>query len=285
MPVYNAEKFVAEAIESILAQTYRDFELIIVDDASTDGSWNIVRKYKKRYPGRVRAVRMRRNINCGGDACANRAFRLARGEYIARMDADDIAHPDRLAKQVVYMRRHTDVILLGTQAYVIDAQGHITGEKTEPTTHEDIRAHYFVYHPMIHPSVMIRRSLLPKKHWLYRIKYNANNDLLTFFELLNYGKFANLGQKLLYYRIHGHNDSLTNPREKFFNTIKIRLHAWRYFGYTPSVSGVLTNIAQLGAVLVLPGSVIKKLYMLWRGVARGGAPRLSLPQIALSRPV
>jgi glycosyltransferase involved in cell wall biosynthesis len=272
MPVYNAQDYLPEAIESILRQTYKNFEFIIVDDASTDRSWQIIRKYERANPGIIRAIRLTKNLNCGGDACANAGFRKARGKYIARMDADDIAHPDRLLRQVQYLEKHRRIIVLGTQAYVINKEGKITGEKSEPTTDKDIRENYFIFHPMIHPSVMIRRRLLPKRKNLYKISYNANNDLLTFFGLLQKGQFANLPEKLLYYRIHGHNDSLIDPKGRFLNTVKIRWYAWRRLGYRPSLKALLINLLQAIIILTMPASLITHLYMIWRGLSK---PRIS----------
>lgn len=276
MPVYNAGEFLREAIDSILAQTFKDFEFIIVDDASTDYSWEIIKWFKNQHPKKIRVIRLTKNRNNGGDACANEGYKLARGKFIARMDADDIAHPKRLEKQVKYLQGHQNVILLGTQAYVINRDGNITGEKREPTNHTEIENDYFKYHPIIHPSVIIRRSLLPKRNYLYKIKYNANNDLLTFFELLNYGKFANLPEKLLYYRIHGGNDSLVDPKRKFANTFKIRMQAWRELGYKPTPVAVALTFIQLLISSTMPEKVITFLYMTWRG--------LSKPQSVLKAP-
>ncbi|MBI2612148.1 glycosyltransferase family 2 protein [Candidatus Gottesmanbacteria bacterium] len=267
MPVFNAEKYLRAAIESILSQTYRNFEFIIVDDASTDSSWEIIRSFKKKNPKMIRAISLKKNLNNGGDACANEGFKMAKGKYIARMDADDIAHPKRLERQVLYMEKNKDIILLGTQAYVIDKDGRVIGNKSEPLEHEAIVSNYFIFHPIIHPSVMIRRSLLPKRKSLYTIKYNANNDLLTFFKLLRFGRFANLSEKLHYYRIHGKNDSLINPKEKFFNTIRIRLYAWRNLAYKPTPKAIFYNLAQLMITLLFPSSFITSLYMWWRGLS------------------
>lgn len=266
MPVYNAENFLVEAIESILFQTYKNFEFIIVDDASTDNSSAIIKRYKKMYPSKIKIIRLKENRNNGGDRCANIGYQIAQGDYIARMDADDIAHPDRLTKQIKYMESHKEVILLGTQAYVIDKTGNITGEKLEPTKHEEILKSYFIYHPIIHPTAMIRKSMLPKRKALYQIKYNANNDLLTFFELLSYGKFANLSEKLLFYRIHGKNDSLTKPKERFLNTLKIRLYAWKNFNHKPSIKAILITMLQSLAVFFFPSSLVMTLYIFWKGI-------------------
>ncbi len=105
MPVYNAGNFLMEAIESILNQTYQNFEFIIVDDASTDNSWKIIQKYAKKYPKKIKAFQLKKTLNRGGDACANFALKKAKGKYIARMDADDIAHPKRLEKEVDFLEK------------------------------------------------------------------------------------------------------------------------------------------------------------------------------------
>jgi glycosyltransferase involved in cell wall biosynthesis len=187
MPVYNAGEYLAQSIESILAQTYKNFEFIIVDDASTDTSWKIIEWYQKRYPKIIKATHLKHNMNRGGDSCANIAYHQAKGSFIARMDADDIAAPDRLDVQVNYLLDHPDVLLLGSQATVINKAGKVIGFKHVPKIHDEIYESYFVFHPIIHPTVMLRRALLPKRKDLYVIKYSANNDLYTFFDFLKRG--------------------------------------------------------------------------------------------------
>lgn len=267
MPVYNAGEYLAEAIESILAQTYKNFEFIIVDDASTDNSWKMIARYQKRYPKLIKAIHLTMNMNRGGDSCANIAYHHAKGAYIARMDADDIARPDRLKIQVAYLLSHPDVLLLGSQAKVINKAGSVIGNKHVPQSHAEIYESYFVFHPIIHPTVMLNRALLPKRKDLYKIKYSANNDLYTFFDFLGRGKFVNLPDQLVFYRMHGKNDSLTKPKERFFNTLKIRLGAVTH-GYRPTVKSILLTAAQTLAILVLPERIIVPLYMYMKGIAK-----------------
>jgi glycosyltransferase involved in cell wall biosynthesis len=275
MPVYNAGKFLVPAIESILKQTYRHFELIIVDDASTDGSKQIITRYKKRHPKVIHAIFLKKHLDKGGDACANIAFRRARGSFIARMDADDISHPDRLEKQILYMQAHPDVLLLGAQARVIDSKGTIIGDKTVPTDYEHIYKSFLIFHPVIHPTVIVRRRLLPKRNYLYKIKYSANNDLYTFFELLNIGKFENMDEELLDYRVHMGNDSLTNPKERYFNTLNIRLRAITG-GYVPTFSGILATLVQTILIALLPSRFIVPLYLYAKGIMK--LPAFSMPK-------
>ena len=268
MPVYNAGSFLREAIESILSQTYQNFELIIIDDASTDESGKVIREYAKKYSSKIRAIYLKKNINGGGDAAGNVGFAKATGEYIARMDSDDIADPNRLAKQVEYMQKHKRIDVLGSCAYVINASGEITGEKNVPLTHKDIYQEFFTFHPMIHPSVMIRRSSIVGKT-LYSQELPSNNDYLTFFKLITSGKkFANLPEKLLYYRLHGANDSLLKLKRNFVNSLRTRYIAMTQFGYKPSLLAVIKLLMQCAIVFVLPEKVAVEIYLLVRGIRK-----------------
>ena len=268
MPVYNAQAYVGEAIESILAQTYRNFELIIIDDASTDASWRIIRKYAKAHPEFIRAHRLDKNINQGGDACANIALELARGAYIARMDADDIAYPARLAKQVAYLSNHPTCSLVGGSADVIDKNGVIIGEKIEPSSHEQIYKSYFTFHPIIHPSCMYRRKW-NKKPFAYMLRYSANNDYYTFFTHMCQGaRYHNLPEKLLKYRIHSQNDTFVNIKQKYLNTLAVRIKMCTKHGYRPTPKQVLTTCLQTVVLLTLPERMITKLYFIAKGIVR-----------------
>lgn len=268
MPVYNAGDFLVDAIESILNQTYKNFEFIIVDDASTDHSWKIIQKYQKQNPQIIRAIRMKQNLNCGGDVCANEGLKLAIGTYIARMDADDIAYPKRLEKQVAFLQSHPSIFLVGSHADVINKKGKIIGEKTEPETPKEIYNAYFGFHPMIHPTCMYRR-IIGKKPFSYQIRYSANNDYYTFFQLICKGKkFANMPEKLLLYRIHDNNTTFINLKEKFLNSLKIRLSMVKEFGYIPTVKDITVLFLQTTIVFGLPESILTQLYLLAKGIIK-----------------
>ena len=128
IPVHNAERYVAQAIESILKQTFSDFRLIVVDDGSTDASLSIVREFE-RADSRVSVIAQEQS---GISAARNRALGLATTKYIANLDADDIAEPERLAAQIAYMESHPDCVLVGSQATLIDADGDVLGETAQP---------------------------------------------------------------------------------------------------------------------------------------------------------
>lgn len=281
MPVYNAGDFLVDAIESILAQTYKNFEFIIVDDASIDGSWQIIQKYKKLYPKIIKTIRMDQNLNRGGDVCANEGLKLAKGKYVARMDADDVAYPQRLEKQVEFLESHPKIFLVGSNADVIDKHGRIIGEKLEPDTPKKIYEAYFGFHPMIHPTCLYKR-LLGKKTFYYDIRYSANNDYYTFSQLICQGKkFVNLPEKLLMYRIHGNNATFVNLKEKFMNSLKIRLSMVKKFGYKPRAKDIIMLLVQTVIVFGLPESFLTQFYLFAKGIVRFSNPfaRFASPKV------
>lgn len=266
MPVHNAGKFLAPAISSIVDQTYTRVELIIVDDASTDDSWDTIKAFKKQFPKLIRAYHVPKQTNSAGNGATNYGLTKAKGEYIARMDADDISLPTRIEKQVAYMLSHPSAILVGSQAIVIDGNGKKTGIKTMPTDHDEIYKQFGVLHPLIHPTVMLRRSLLPQKDRIYAMKWHTNDDYYTFFKLLNHGHFANLPEFLLKYRIHGKNLSFVNPKEKFRNSVSIRIEAVKQLGYQMSIQAMLLMFVQYIVISLIPSNLIVPLYMAIRGM-------------------
>lgn len=268
IPVFNAGEFLREAIESILYQTYKNFEFIIVDDCSTDGSWKIIKSYQKKYPAKIKTIRLKKNLNRGGDSCANLAIKRAKGKYIARMDADDIAVIDKLEKQVEFLEENPDIFLVGSNAHVINTKGIIIGEKLEPLKHKDIYNSYARFHPIIHPTSMFRR-LINGKRFFYQISYSANNDYHTFFKLICTGfRFANLKEKLIYYRIHSGNDTFINMKDKFMNTLKIRIKMFLHYNYKPSLKDIFTSFVQLILLFLLPEKITKDLYLISKGIIK-----------------
>jgi glycosyltransferase involved in cell wall biosynthesis len=268
MPVYNAGDYLVPAVESILHQTYQNFEFIIIDDASTDNSLDVLRRYKKLYPDKIKLLALKKNRNHGGDRCVNQGLKLAKGKYIARMDADDIAVLTRLEKQVTFLETHPDIFLVGSSAHVIDSKGNTIGEKLEPNSTKDIYNAYFTFHPLIHPTCMFRR-IHKGIEFRYNIKFSANNDYYTFFGILCKGyKFINLDEKLLYYRIHGKNDTFVNMKQKFSNTLKIRYEIVTKYGYKPSPRALLITIFQSLAIYLLPEKMLRNLYFLAKGITK-----------------
>jgi glycosyltransferase involved in cell wall biosynthesis len=198
LPVYNAQRYVAEAVESILAQSFSDFELIIVDDGSTDGSLRILRRFAARDP-RVRLVSRE---NRGLVATLNEMIAMARGELLARMDADDISLPDRLALQVDYLRNHPDVVCVGGGQIWIDDGGFAFHEFQFPCGDAEIQELLLNgVTSLVHPSVMMRRGAVLDVGG-YDPEMKEGEDFDLWLRLGERGRLANLEQVIIKYRIH-----------------------------------------------------------------------------------
>lgn len=195
MPVYNGESYLREAMDSILNQTFTDFEFLIINDGSTDSSVAIIESYDD---ARIRLVH--NNGNLGLIATLNRGMELAEGEYIARMDCDDISLPLRLAKQVAFMDRHLDVGVCGTW-YMSFGSGtdHVC---RLPSDVNGIRI-IFLFNSMIaHPTACIRRSIVVSNSLSYDKNYPHAEDYEFWTQVLENSDLANIPEILLYYRVH-----------------------------------------------------------------------------------
>ena len=195
--VYNGADHLRESVQSILDQTFRDFEHIVVDDASTDDTGRILKEFAASDP-RIRVVTNERNVGRGG--ARNAALRLARGEYIAIQDADDVSLPDRLRLQLEFLRARPEVFLAGGAAETIDDQGNKTGLIRPPEDPDSLRR-ILLYdahcNPIVHPTAMFRKE----GRRFYRGKFERAQDYDFFLCLLTDGKaFANLPQILVRYR-------------------------------------------------------------------------------------
>ncbi len=199
MPVFNAEPFLAEAVESILAQTMPDFEFIVIDDGSTDGSAALLDDFAAR-DSRIRLVR---RPNRGITATRNEALDLAQAEYFAVMDADDVALPERLQRQVDYLDAHPECVAVGSTVLLIDAEGAPIRRLSEETEHVDIDALHLAGRGGIitHPASMMRRAALVEIGG-YRAQFQTAEDLDVFLRLAERGRLANLPEVLLHYRQH-----------------------------------------------------------------------------------
>ncbi len=200
MSVFNGRRYLREAIDSILAQTFRDFEFVTVDDGSDDGSLAILQAYAQR-DARVTVI-SRPNTGCW--KASNDGIAASSGAFIARMDADDVCVPDRFEKQLSFLRDHREVVALGAHVLLIDADG--AALRTMPShrrlTHEEIDAAHLTGggQVLFHPTLMMRREAV-EKIGLYR-EWPAGMDLDLFLRLAEVGRLANLPDVLLKYRQH-----------------------------------------------------------------------------------
>lgn len=264
MPVYNAGDFLVDSIESILRQTHKNFEFVIVDDHSKDESWKIIQKYKK-LDKRIKAYRNTKNL--GVSHTVNRAIKMSRGEYIARMDADDISYDNRLKKQYQYLKKNKDTVAIGTQCILIDKNNKIIGKKTFPTKAKDIYEYIFTFVPVQQPSMMINRNKLPKKFEFYIDGMNTAEEIELFFKLFKYGKVKNLKDYLLMYRLHDNNSSLKDLKKTFLLTLISRLKSIVVYKYKPSFANLVTTICQTVIVLLLPKEITLWIYAKIRNIS------------------
>lgn len=197
MPVLNGARFLGEAIASILAQTYSDFELIVSDDGSTDRSLEIARTYAKKD---TRIVVL--TSDHGGIATAmNRALTVARGTYFAPMDQDDIALPDRLERLLGFLKARPDVALVGGGIRLIDAGGKGLGERFRPTSPEDVAQAMLTSCAVIHPTSMMQISAVQAAGG-YRSAMPFAQDYDLWLRLMERGHVANIANVVLLKRIH-----------------------------------------------------------------------------------
>jgi glycosyltransferase involved in cell wall biosynthesis len=197
MSVLNGERFVCEAVESILNQSFREFEFIVINDGSTDSTGATLDSYQRKDP-RLRVVHQE---NRGLVESLNRGCGLARGKYIARMDADDIAIRDRLMWQVDFMERHPKVGVVGGAIEFIDVTGKCLKVSVNPIEDRDIRLALLQGCPFSHPSVLMRRDIFAAVGG-YRKAFVDAEDLDLWFRLAERCLLANLEAVLVKYRLH-----------------------------------------------------------------------------------
>jgi glycosyltransferase involved in cell wall biosynthesis len=205
LPVYNAMPYLPAAVESILGQTYGDFEFLIIDDGSSDGSAAYLRSL--RDPRVKLTVRENRGLG----ATLNELFLNSRTEYVARMDADDICEPHRLEKQVAFLCEHGDVVMLGTGIDFVVGSSLAKG-LVPSVEHAEIRQRLLKKRPGVyHPTIIVKRSA-----WAgvggYRI-VRGGEDLDFCLRLSDFGRVANIPEALLHYRLHKESLSIKNAAE------------------------------------------------------------------------
>lgn len=204
MAVYNGERFLREAIESILYQSYKDFEFLIINDGSTDNSRNIILSYND---SRIRLID--NNKNLGLTQSLNIGLKLAEGKYIARQDADDISDPERIEKQVSYLENHQEVALLGSWYKEINEEGKIINKSKLPCDHTEICWYLWFFCPFVHSAVMLRKLMVIEKVGFYNESFVYAQDRELWFRICRVLPAANLDEYLIKLRINPHSMTAT----------------------------------------------------------------------------
>ena len=265
LPVYNAAPYLGEAIDSIRVQSFDDWELIAIDDASADNSAAILDGYATA-DSRIRVFRNETNLGVGGTL--DRAILRSRGQFIARMDADDVCTTDRLAVQLTYLRQNPDVIAVGGQIREMQENGETIRIKSFPTDPDEVYAMMFLCVPIQHPALMVNRAALPDGFNWYE-GWSVGEDTNLFFKLTQFGELSNVPELILSYRVCDNGNFLRNIRATFRNTYRARCRALREYGYRASVKARLINHVPYLLIHLVPERLAWRLYsfarkFMWR---------------------
>ncbi|MGP2571268.1 glycosyltransferase [Ornithobacterium rhinotracheale] len=214
LPCYNAEEFLKECIDSILSQTYQNWELIIIDDASKDSTEKIIKSFKNS-----RIKYLKNNKNLGVVKSLNKGIKKAQGKYIARIDADDRMAPQRLERQIAFLFQNPEYAMVGSAHRLINAQGFTVGYYRYPQYNEEIQLYKNFINPFSHPSAMFKKDIF--KDFNYSDCFPYCEDYELWFRILENHKGYNLPEALTDYRIHGENLSIQKSKEQKENTIAL----------------------------------------------------------------
>ncbi len=194
LPVYNAELYVSESIQSVLNQSFSDFELIILNDGSTDGSERVILEFQDK---RIKYVKNETNLKLIDTL--NLGLKLVQGKYIARMDADDIAFPDRFEKQITFLEKNPDYGLVGSFA---ECFGDTNGIMKYVEEDQDIRFALLTHNPFIHSTIMVRSTVLKENNLAYKKDKLHVEDYDLWIQLLAFTKAKLIPECLIKYRVH-----------------------------------------------------------------------------------
>jgi glycosyltransferase involved in cell wall biosynthesis len=254
LPVYNAASYVGEALKSLLNQTFSDFEILVLNDGSGDSSEQVILGFKDE---RIRYIPSERNQ--GLIYQLNLGLQAAKGKYIARLDADDIAVPERLFLQHSFMQQHPDVVLSGSYASVIDNQKTILRHALND---DNIRLELLQQNAFIHSTVIYRRDILNKNNIVFNDFFNCAEDYHMWVLLSKYGKLANIPEVLIKYRIHDNQVSSTNK-----NMLNISANNVRYLQVSNLIGrDLIEEEKELHSSLLFPSANRKEAFEIYQWI-------------------
>ena len=244
MPAYNASDFIEEAIDSVLKQTYSNFELIIIDDASTDDTWDKITKY---HDQRIKAFNNKENLKIV--KTRNKGFDLAssNSKYFAIMDSDDISLPNRLEEQVRFLEENLDYGAVGSHTYIMNENSEIIAKREYETDYENIKKNILIKSPFAQPSVMIRKEVIDDVgYYKSDDKYDRARDYDLWVRIFDKYKIVNLDSYLLKYRVFSGQGKSTHLKETLKSTIQIqRKWLFNYFSFKAFFNLILEYILLL----------------------------------------
>lgn len=254
IPVFNGERYVAKAIESILSQSFSDFELLILDDGSHDRTPQILQDYARRDS----RIRLLRHENHGVAYTLDRGIREARGSLIAELGADDLALPERLKKQLAFLGENPDYVLVGGRLRIIDEYDREVGLRKYPESDADLRQCLLLYNPFGGPSLMYRRdAALAAGSYTSRFRTCEDYDLVL--RLAACGRVANLAEPLISYRLHSGATKANRTLQSLRDTLNIKRVAVVEYGYHETIATRCVTLLQ-GLLTLMPGAFIYWLF-------------------------
>jgi len=256
MSVFNADKQVDRAIESILNQTLKNFEFIIVNDASRDKTSTIVRRYAKKDK-RIRLINNDRNLKIAHSL--NIGVSNAKADLIARMDADDISHPERLEMQYAFLKQHPNVAIVGTNISISDKNGNEIWKREYPTLSTELKKVMLRYAPFAHPTVMFLKKVFDEFGG-YDPKMIPCEDIDFWFRIGTKYDFGNIPKSLLKYSLSVKSGSHYDIRKTELLGFKIKIKAISEYGYRLSLYDVVYNVLQFLSLWVMPANTRIRLY-------------------------
>jgi glycosyltransferase involved in cell wall biosynthesis len=247
MPLYNCEKYLEDALKSLTNQTYKNIEIIVIDDRSTDKSWELLQKIAKT-DSRIKPFRNKENMR--QTRTRNFGVNHATGEYIGFLDSDDIRDVTSIEKQVKYLQAHKDVVAVGVGAEFCDDKMNHLNNRIYPTTDKEIRQKFFRYSPFCLASLIIRAKLLD--HDPFRLEMEPSEDVDLSLRLGRFGKFANLPEPLYKVRTHSLSQTQTRARTMEKNTLYLRIKAVFEYDYKMTSSDKIYFFAQMTTMYLMP---------------------------------
>jgi glycosyltransferase involved in cell wall biosynthesis len=259
MSVYNDEKYIGEAIESILNQTYKNFEFIIIDDASKDKSLDIIKKYAKKDK---RIIILKNKANLKICKSLNKGIKIAKGKYIARMDGDDISFSERFAEQVNFMESNPQVGVVGSWIEILN-KNYKKIIKKYPKEDKKLRQNIFFYSPIAHPVAMIRKEVFSKIGG-YNKEFPLSQDLELWFRIGTKYQLASIQKVLLKYRESNKKIpvKLLIKKEKYAN--KIRWKNRKNKAYKFGIKAFVYNGIHYLSLYLIPPQIKTKIFNIIR---------------------
>jgi len=242
MPAYNAERFIEEAVRGVLAQTFTDFELLVVDDGSTDRTLAIVQAIDDP---RIVVVSQ---PNQGAGAARRKAVTMATAPIITCADADDVSRPNRFAAQMAFLAAHPDHVLVASQMSLL-REGRLVGQTAYRNTDEEIKKQLLRFNPIPQPSVMFRKAAYVGAGG-YRDDYRTAEDYDLWLRMHRFGRFHVLEEPLVDYRLHGGQSKTSHTKRQLRETIAVKRKAVKEHGYTWSAPSLAIVMLEWGLQIV-----------------------------------